>query len=70
MEHLGETNEDAVRLLKRAVSVQDWTLCRELFHFLRSIDESGDVLAGALEQLADEEHVEGASIALESSAAS
>lgn len=51
LEQLDESNADAVRLLRRAVSAQDWMLCRELMHFLRSIDDSGIALSQALKQV-------------------
>lgn len=45
-----ESNEEAVRLLRKAVEAKDWTLCRELLRFLRSIDESGGALRKASER--------------------
>jgi hypothetical protein len=50
LEQLDQDNNDAVRLLKAAVSAKDWRLCRELLRFLRSIDETGAVLRSALSQ--------------------
>lgn len=51
MEQLDEQNEDAIRLLQRAINSHDWTLSRELLHFLRFIDESGASLKQALEEV-------------------
>jgi len=48
LEQLDETNEDAVRLLKKAKEAKDWDLCRQLMRFLRSIDDSGNSLRQAL----------------------
>lgn len=41
---------DAVRLLKSAITAQDWQLCREILRFLHSVDESGDALRNALSE--------------------
>ncbi|KAL6299040.1 RIC1-domain-containing protein [Sparassis latifolia] len=41
-------NGDAARLLKSAVTVKDWQLCREILRFLHSIDETGTALRTAL----------------------
>jgi hypothetical protein len=43
-----ESNTEAVRLLQRAVAAKDWTLCKELLRFLRSIDDSGEALKSAV----------------------
>ena len=51
LEQLDESNDDAVRLLKRAIDTQDWTLCKDLLRFLRSIDETGDALTSAMERV-------------------
>lgn len=48
LEQLDETNEDAIRLLKKAKDARDWDLCRQLLRFLRSIDDSGNSLRSAL----------------------
>lgn len=51
LQQLDQQNEDAVRLLQRAINARDWTLCRELLHFLRSIDDTGECLAHALREV-------------------
>lgn len=51
LEQLDESNDDAIRLLRRAADVEDWALCRELLRFLRSIDTSGNALRNALSQV-------------------
>lgn len=51
LEQLDEQNEDAIRLLQRAIDASDWTLSRELLHFLRSIDESGACLEHAMREV-------------------
>jgi len=51
LEQLDERNEDAIRLLQRAIDASDWTLSRELLHFLRSIDESGTCLEHAMREV-------------------
>ena len=43
-------NSDAVRLLKAAIAIKDWQLCREILRFLRSIDDTGAALRSALEE--------------------
>ncbi|KAF9519786.1 hypothetical protein BS47DRAFT_1287937 [Hydnum rufescens UP504] len=48
LEQLDETHADVIRLLRRALEAPDWVLCRELMHFLRSIDETGAALEQAL----------------------
>ncbi|KZV80378.1 RIC1-domain-containing protein [Exidia glandulosa HHB12029] len=48
LEQLDETNDDAIRLLKKAKESRDWDLCRQLLRFLRSIDDSGSSLRSAL----------------------
>ncbi|KAH7104731.1 RIC1-domain-containing protein [Auriculariales sp. MPI-PUGE-AT-0066] len=48
LEQLDETNEDAVRLLRKAKEARDWDLCRQLMRFLRSIDDTGNSLRQAL----------------------
>jgi hypothetical protein len=55
LEQLDWRNEDAVRLLQRAIGASDWTLSRELLHFLRSIDETGESLKHALREVGLEE---------------
>lgn len=72
LDQLDQSNEDTVRLLQRAVAVQDWTLCRELIRFLHSLsvdDRKGTFkqalgLAGilALEQEGEMPKVEGLSL--------
>lgn len=51
LEQLDQQHEDAIRLLQRAMQSSDWTLSRELLHFLRSIDESGASLSHALQEV-------------------
>ncbi|OSX67794.1 hypothetical protein POSPLADRAFT_1042987 [Postia placenta MAD-698-R-SB12] len=41
-------NGDAARLLKSAITAQDWQLCREILRFLHFADETGAALRGAL----------------------
>ena len=41
-------NGDAIRLLRSAISAQDWQLCREILRFLHSIDDTGAALQSAL----------------------
>jgi len=40
--------DNAVRLLVKASSLDDWSLCQEILRFLRSIDETGLVVKDAL----------------------
>ncbi|KAL6717855.1 WD40 repeat protein [Lecanora helva] len=45
----GETSsEQCVRLLQRAKEAGDWDLCKELARFLMALDETGEVLRGAV----------------------
>ena len=48
LEQLDGMNGDANRLLRSAVSAQDWQLCREILRFLHSIDDTGAALQSAL----------------------
>ncbi|KAH9835839.1 RIC1-domain-containing protein [Rhodofomes roseus] len=41
---------DAVRLLRSAIAVKDWQLCREILRFLHFIDETGGALRKALSE--------------------
>ncbi|KAH9937401.1 RIC1-domain-containing protein [Fomitopsis serialis] len=41
---------DAVRLLRSAITVKDWQLCREILRFLHFIDETGGALRKALSE--------------------
>ena len=50
MEQLEGGHGDVVRLLRSAMEVKDWQLCRELLRFLHSIDESGAALRNALQE--------------------
>ncbi|KIL71832.1 hypothetical protein M378DRAFT_155455 [Amanita muscaria Koide BX008] len=50
-EELDEKCDDAVRLLKTSLEVQDWQLCRDLVRFLQTIDDSGEVLRHALSEV-------------------
>ncbi|KZT74904.1 RIC1-domain-containing protein [Daedalea quercina L-15889] len=43
--------EDAVRLLRSAIAVKNWQLCREILRFLHFIDETGDALRTALSEV-------------------
>lgn len=47
-EELRGTHENAVRLLRKAASAQDWILCQEVTRFLHSIDDTGTALREAL----------------------
>ncbi|KAG8930449.1 hypothetical protein FRC02_004160 [Tulasnella sp. 418] len=47
----GSTNANAIRLLKKAKSAQDWALCQDILRFLRSIDDSGWEVRSALTAL-------------------
>ncbi|KDQ54856.1 hypothetical protein JAAARDRAFT_37967 [Jaapia argillacea MUCL 33604] len=49
LEQLGESNDDAIRLLTCAIDSKDWQLCRDLLRFLHSIDETGAALRNAVE---------------------
>ncbi|KDR85280.1 hypothetical protein GALMADRAFT_83897 [Galerina marginata CBS 339.88] len=51
LEQLDENSTEAIRLLTRAVEGQDWQLCRELLRFLHSIDDTGQALRNALNQV-------------------
>ncbi|KAA1468470.1 RIC1-domain-containing protein [Dentipellis sp. KUC8613] len=48
LEQLEAGNDDALRLLAKAVEAKDWQLCRELLRFLHSIDGTGAALREAL----------------------
>ncbi|KAI0724240.1 RIC1-domain-containing protein [Cerioporus squamosus] len=48
LEQLDGMNADAIRLLRSAISAQDWQLCREILRFLHSIDDTGAALQSAL----------------------
>ncbi|CDO70231.1 hypothetical protein BN946_scf184942.g31 [Trametes cinnabarina] len=48
LEQLDNTNGDAIRLLRSAVTAQEWQLCREILRFLHSIDDTGAALQTAL----------------------
>ena len=50
-EQLDGKCDAAVRLLKRALEVKDWQLCRDLLRFLQSIDDSGGVLQHTLSEV-------------------
>jgi hypothetical protein len=50
LEQLQEDNDDALRLLCKAVGSKDWQFCKELLRFLHSIDSSGGALREALSQ--------------------
>ncbi|EIN13398.1 RIC1-domain-containing protein [Punctularia strigosozonata HHB-11173 SS5] len=46
----GNARDDAARLLRSAQEAGEWKLCRELMRFLRSVDESGNLLREACEK--------------------
>lgn len=48
LEQLDESNSDGIRLLRRAIAAKDWTLCKELLRFFRSIDDTGNALKTAM----------------------
>ncbi|KAH8100482.1 RIC1-domain-containing protein [Cristinia sonorae] len=50
LEQLEDGHGDVVRLLREAIEVKDWQLCRELLRFLHSIDETGAALRDALRE--------------------
>ena len=50
LEQLEAGNDGALRLLRSAVEVKDWQLCRELLRFFHSIDTTGEALREALAQ--------------------
>ncbi|KAF3355573.1 RAB6A-GEF complex partner protein 1 like [Verticillium longisporum] len=51
LDELGSAPEQTVRLLSRAMREQDWDLCKELARFLAAMDETGDTLRDAMEQV-------------------
>ncbi|EMD41642.1 hypothetical protein CERSUDRAFT_128592 [Gelatoporia subvermispora B] len=50
LEQLDNMHSDAVRLIKSAISVKDWQLCREILRFLHSIDDTGTTLRDCLQE--------------------
>lgn len=52
LEPLEESTRHTVRLLRRAAEARNWSLCKDLLRFLRSMDETGDALRYALEEAA------------------
>ena len=50
-EEMETSSESCVRLLQQAKEVGDWDLCKELARFLMALDESGNTLRKALEQM-------------------
>ncbi|EJP63051.1 DUF1339 domain protein [Beauveria bassiana ARSEF 2860] len=44
MEELGQSTEQSVRVLTRAIREGDWELCKELARFLAALDLTGDTL--------------------------
>ena len=51
LEQNEHSSEECVRLLQRAKEVGDWELCKELARFLMALDQSGDTLRAAMENL-------------------
>ncbi|PFH54758.1 hypothetical protein AMATHDRAFT_72525 [Amanita thiersii Skay4041] len=51
MEQSGENNDNAVRLLRKALEAKDWQLCRDLLRFLQSMDDTGKALQFAVSQV-------------------
>lgn len=51
LEQFLDADQDIIRLLQKALEAEDMNLCRELVHFLRSIDNSGDALREAMRTL-------------------
>ncbi|KAM0322826.1 hypothetical protein ACHAQA_009167 [Verticillium albo-atrum] len=51
LDEMGSAPEQTVRLLSRAMREQDWDLCKELARFLAAMDETGDTLRDAMEQV-------------------
>ncbi|KAI1271054.1 DUF1339 domain protein [Xylaria sp. FL0933] len=50
-DELEAASEQSVRLLSRAIKEEDWELCKELARFLAAMDESGETLREAMEQV-------------------
>ncbi|PWN40610.1 RIC1-domain-containing protein [Ceraceosorus guamensis] len=50
LEALEESTAQAIRLLKLSAEAQNWTLCRDLLRFARSMDESGQTLRQAVNE--------------------
>ncbi|PWN53330.1 RIC1-domain-containing protein [Violaceomyces palustris] len=48
LEPLEESTAHTVRLLRLAVEMNDWNLCKDLLRFVKSIDESGHALREAI----------------------
>ncbi|XWW93161.1 hypothetical protein V2A60_001090 [Cordyceps javanica] len=44
LEELGQSTEQSVRVLTRAIREGDWELCKELARFLAALDQTGDML--------------------------
>lgn len=44
-------SEQSLRLFRRAKVAQDWELCKELSRFLMALDESGESLRAALNEV-------------------
>jgi hypothetical protein len=51
LDELGSSSQQLIRLLQRAKDERDWELCKELARFLMALDESGDTLKRALEDV-------------------
>lgn len=48
LETAEESTDMTVRLLRRAASEKKWALCRDLLRFLRSVDETGEMVRVAI----------------------
>lgn len=44
LEELGQSTEQSVRVLTRAIREGDWELCKELARFLAALDQTGETL--------------------------
>jgi len=51
LDELGSSSQQLLRLLRRARDESDWELCKDLARFLMALDESGDTLRSALEEI-------------------
>ncbi|KDN39153.1 RIC1-domain-containing protein [Tilletiaria anomala UBC 951] len=50
LESVEESTVMTVRLLRRAASKKKWALCKDLLRFLRSVDDTGDMVRNAIVQ--------------------
>ncbi|CED84934.1 WD40 repeat protein [Phaffia rhodozyma] len=51
LEQLADASIDTVRIIRAAMRVGEWNLCKDLLRFLHSADESGALLIKAIESL-------------------